>query len=382
MNKVSLMSKDIDEPTDYDFLASVSEPYISSGSPRPFQAIDAAAQNIPLMHCSNGFPGQGDRSCTDSLGASDLSRRPQDFNFIPAEEIPRLSTGSPRNSTGPVAGDYHQTALESQMCLNRPTHSQRSPSTAEASRMKSSDCESSSPRSENSRTSTCSSPTSLTPSSVTSARRRDDVVAPAGSRCRRKPKPQNGVVPDAASRAIKIAAQSILRDDTLQYLEAELPRWRVEALWSNTKTISGTASQRSAFSELEIAYSSVCQLDVRMGDDAIRHRMALVRLHLEYVRACEPHNGQRSTKAIGRGGASVIIDTILMHYHDGWDALDDRKRSDLRSKFHDRKRFGKRWLYLVDALGLGILLICSTRIANMMYDHSIQYPRNLTNESS
>lgn len=44
------------------------------------------------------------------------------------------------------------------------------------------------------------------------------------------------------------------------------------------------------------------------------------------------------------------------------------KKSDLRSKFHDRKRFGKRWSLLTDALGIGVLLVCSSRIANMLYD--------------
>ena len=170
----------------------------------------------------------------------------------------------------------------------------------------------------------------------------------------------------AISPIVNVAAQNILRDDCLQFLEAELPRWTKEPLWNDARVLE-PADGTSAFRELELAYSSVCQLDIRMSDDAIRNRMALIRLHLEYSKACEQHDMNLHARSIGRGGASVIIDAILKSIHKDWEIFDDRRKSDLRVKFHDRKRYGKRWLLLMNALGLGVLVVCSSKMANMVY---------------
>jgi hypothetical protein len=172
-----------------------------------------------------------------------------------------------------------------------------------------------------------------------------------------------------AHRRVVLASKTILREDYHQYLEAELPRWITDGLCKQPEPLSSTVAS-SAYRDLELAYSNVYQLDMRMGDDVIRSRMALVRLHLEYLRACESGRADRNTcrrsAGIGRGDASVVIDDILQGIHQGWSSLDDDERSALRAKFHDRKRYGKRWSVLADALGPSILLLSSKRLAHMM----------------
>ncbi|KAK8131352.1 hypothetical protein PG984_007790 [Apiospora sp. TS-2023a] len=119
---------------------------------------------------------------------------------------------------------------------------------------------------------------------------------------------------------------------------------------------------------LEKAYLVVCQLESRMGHDMIHSRMALIQLHLEYTRTHEarrrPESDVVSTSTVGRGGSSRVIDGILQKIHDNWDVLDQQRQSDLRDKFHYRKKCGKRWAQLADALGRGILLLASAKLAS------------------
>ena len=79
--------------------------------------------------------------------------------------------------------------------------------------------------------------------------------------------------------------------------------------------------------------------------------MALIRLHLEYTKGYKRQNQNSHARSIGRGGASVIIDAILESIHKEWKSFDGKKKSDLRVRFHDRKRYGKRWLLLTSFLG-------------------------------
>ncbi|KAL4734285.1 hypothetical protein BDV11DRAFT_209516 [Aspergillus similis] len=103
--------------------------------------------------------------------------------------------------------------------------------------------------------------------------------------------------------------------------------------------------------------------------------MALVRLHLEYTKTHQiwKKDSRQATVAstIGRGDATRIIDTILECIHEGWRNLSNKRQSDLRAKFHERKKYGKRWLSLVDRLGPGILLLCSTKMANLVRNTSV-----------
>lgn len=175
------------------------------------------------------------------------------------------------------------------------------------------------------------------------------------------PSPNPADQPDSV---VASASQRILREDYMQFLEESLPRWERDGLWGPTERLLQPANPTSAFRELQLAYSSVCQLDVRMTDDDIRSRVALIRLHLEYTKAFERQKTTETT--VGRGGASVIIDTTLESIHKDWATLDRKRKADLRAKFHDNKRYGKRWLLLSSGLGPSILLLCSQKVANMM----------------
>ncbi len=165
---------------------------------------------------------------------------------------------------------------------------------------------------------------------------------------------------------VTAASQNILREDYLPFLETGLSRWSTDSRWGDARSLKPTVGT-SAYRDLELAYSSVCQLDIRMGDDVIRNRMALIRLHLEYTKAYECQNQHRHARSIGRGGASVIIDAILESIHKEWKSFDGKQRADLRDRFHDRKRYGKRWLLLTNALGPSITILCSAKVANMVY---------------
>lgn len=195
---------------------------------------------------------------------------------------------------------------------------------------------------------------------------------------------------------VRSLAQNALREDYCSLLESELPRWAREGLWPTTSggllqhhsplerslasppgtTTSTPSSSPDAlspspcYSGLERAYQAVCQLDTRMSDDELRNRIALVQLHLEYTRLYEGgrrQGGASTSSTRGRGDASHVIDRILESTHRmQWSELAHRRRCALRAKFHDRKRYGKRWAQLADALGPGILLVCAPKLANAM----------------
>ncbi|KAK2048029.1 hypothetical protein LZ31DRAFT_550723 [Colletotrichum somersetense] len=186
---------------------------------------------------------------------------------------------------------------------------------------------------------------------------------------------------DTTELMIKSLSQNMLCEDFYILLESELPRWTREGLWNEKTTTTTTAPEDSlpspppssassltSYSKLERAYLAVCQLDSRMSTDLVRNRMALIQLHLEYTETHKQRrqasSGDRATSTRGRGEASHVIDHILKNIHEGWEALDQRRRTELRVRFHDRKKYGKRWAQIATALGPGILLICSTKLAN------------------
>lgn len=176
--------------------------------------------------------------------------------------------------------------------------------------------------------------------------------------------PENQTSPKKTEMAVISAAKSILRTDYVEYLEAELPRWAKGGLWDHE---SGNDNQLVTadpdYYDLQIAYSDVCQLHTWMEDDVIRSRMALIRLHLEYLRACESWQKRRVKGRIGRGDATCIIDHILQKAHPDWRTLSKAQCSTLRARFHERKRYGKRWAVLADELGKSILFLCSQKVA-------------------
>lgn len=176
--------------------------------------------------------------------------------------------------------------------------------------------------------------------------------------------PEDQTSPKKTELSVISAARSILRTDYLDYLEAELPRWATGGLWDHEPD---SDSQRSTadpeYYDLQIAYSDVCQLHTWMEDDVIRSRMALIRLHLEYLRTCESWQTRQGKGRIGRGDASCIIDHILQKTHHDWPTLSKKQCSTLRARFHERKRYGKRWAVLADELGKSVLFLCSPKVA-------------------
>ncbi|KAK8053071.1 hypothetical protein PG996_012372 [Apiospora saccharicola] len=182
---------------------------------------------------------------------------------------------------------------------------------------------------------------------------------------------------------IRSISQDILCEDYHAFLESELPRWTAHGVWHEPAELLGpttklptalaTLPNPSATSPeghvgLEKAYLVVCQLESRMEHDMIRSRMALIQLHLEYTQMHEalrrPESDVVSTSTVGRGGSSHVIDRILNSIHEGWEALDQQRQAELRGKFHYRKKCGKRWAQLADALGRSILLLASAKLAS------------------
>ncbi|KAI0199516.1 hypothetical protein F4808DRAFT_461836 [Astrocystis sublimbata] len=175
------------------------------------------------------------------------------------------------------------------------------------------------------------------------------------------------------------ASRNVMREDYLQYLKTEVSGWISNRQWLVSTDAHAeqapTTEKMPTYSDLELAYSTVCKLDTRISIDVIRSRLALIRLHREYVRACDcwdagAANGSSLTD-IGRGKTSFIIDHILRRIHQDWQSLDNGAREALRAKFHSQKRFGKRWLLMMEALGPGILLICSHKLANMIRNSAV-----------
>ncbi|KHN97502.1 uncharacterized protein MAM_04517 [Metarhizium album ARSEF 1941] len=180
-----------------------------------------------------------------------------------------------------------------------------------------------------------------------------------------------GVLSDGAMQKVFAAARACIRSDYLSLLETNLPRWATDGLWHKTVPPSYQKSGRCEYEKLQKAYSCLCRLDMRMKDDAIRSRMAMVLLHLEYENTYVKWKrgapgGLKPTTDVGRGTISSMIDDILETTHSQWKNAGSREKSLLRANFHERKRFGKRWWILINALGPSILILCSSKFAAIM----------------
>ena len=204
----------------------------------------------------------------------------------------------------------------------------------------------------------------------------------------RKRKRSSSSSQDASELLVSSLSQNIFYEDFYSLLQSELPRWTRDGLWHETSqkpsdpdlsttSTTNTLPLPTLYSKLERAYLAVCQLNARMGDDMVRNRIALIQLYREYT---EIQQGQRQISpshriesTVGRGYASQAIDRILENIHEGWGSLNQRRRAELRAKFHDRKKYGKRWSQLSNALGPGILLICSTKLASAVYVYILPF---------
>lgn len=178
---------------------------------------------------------------------------------------------------------------------------------------------------------------------------------------------------DTVPPRLVTVAKACVRSDFVQFLEMNLSRWCQHGLWGRERYLSRMV-RVDKYEKLQTAYSYICQLDARMKDDAIRSRMAMVFLHLEFEKTCREwrsnHPAEAKTKTMmgrGRGKISSMIDRILENTHPSWRFADARGKAEMRANFHNQKRYGKRWWTLVNALGYGVLLLCSPRLVGMMY---------------
>ena len=162
-----------------------------------------------------------------------------------------------------------------------------------------------------------------------------------------------------------------IRDDFLPFIKMNIPYWKEHGLWSKS-ALSDPHQGKSGYESLETIYSSIYELGMRMDHDPIRKHAGLVLLDSRYKEALEDwksHKPKKSKRSIGigRGDASAMIDNILSNMHPDWDEYEPRRRSEFRAKFHDDKRYGKRWSILVTSLGPSILFLCSPQLAKMVY---------------
>ncbi|KAH8803005.1 hypothetical protein F5884DRAFT_756307 [Xylogone sp. PMI_703] len=181
-------------------------------------------------------------------------------------------------------------------------------------------------------------------------------------------KPQDLIAPEIS------VAPICIRADYISFIERNLPRWAQHGLWQNTSLPNPTTGGVNS-EILKNVYACVCQLDLQADDNPIRQRIALILLHTVYEVAynewkMRPERRKEMT-SIGRGGASQMIDHILERIHSGWSRFDAKVRSELRAKFHYRKRFGKRWWILSNGLGPSIVLLCSSDLSTAIRNTSV-----------
>ncbi|KAH8798670.1 hypothetical protein F5884DRAFT_140898 [Xylogone sp. PMI_703] len=69
---------------------------------------------------------------------------------------------------------------------------------------------------------------------------------------------------------------------------------------------------------------------------------------------------------IGRGHATFMIDKILENIHGDWNICNSTRKSELRAKFHNQKRHGKRWSIVLTALGHSILFLSSPDLVRIL----------------
>ncbi|KAF4955748.1 hypothetical protein FGADI_4319 [Fusarium gaditjirri] len=168
---------------------------------------------------------------------------------------------------------------------------------------------------------------------------------------------------DKSLHEIADISENCIRPDLVEFLEERLTRWKKTGFWHQEQIPQPTANGAGR-EKLIDAYSCICRLEGRMKDDQILNRVAVVMLHTAYEQACQEwrHAGAHQRKGRGRGDATTVIDEILSELHQDWD--DGDKKRYHRSRFHDKKRFGKRWLVLIKSFGIGVLLSSSQRLAS------------------
>ena len=172
------------------------------------------------------------------------------------------------------------------------------------------------------------------------------------------------------ARKAALMFRCCIRKNYLGFLTSNLSSWIKEGLWMPS-TSTGLHRNNSCYRFLENIYSCVSQLDTHIEYDQIRKRVALVLLHTQYLASYRDWKSQEESKrrclmGVGQGDRTLMIDGILEQTTPSWSELNTKRRMQLRSLFHERKRYGKRWSVLQSELGPNILLLCSPQLANMV----------------
>jgi hypothetical protein len=180
-------------------------------------------------------------------------------------------------------------------------------------------------------------------------------------------------VSEKSRPSIQVISANCIREDFLEILEVNLFHWKENGLWGQQNLPNPL--EGSGHENLKIVYSCICQLDRFIQTDPIRERVALVILYLQFQNmvnnwkandSLEERPG-REQLGIGQGKLTRMIDSILRNSHPDWDQYNDKHKTYLRARFHNRKRYGKRWSILREELGPAILFLCSPILANTVY---------------
>ncbi|ATY66448.1 hypothetical protein A9K55_000673 [Cordyceps militaris] len=167
-------------------------------------------------------------------------------------------------------------------------------------------------------------------------------------------------------RGFQLSFRNYIREDAITLLTRNIPQWSKEGLWHEKFAPGGDLLATPGEGGLAHVYSCICRFESRMGNDAIRTRAAMVILQAKYdaliaQRLSEQPCIQGARR--GRGYASVMVDRLLQSIHPGWETANKEHKAELRAKFHERKRYGKRWSVLTTHLGYGILFLASSELA-------------------
>ncbi|KAM3449675.1 hypothetical protein MY3296_006759 [Beauveria thailandica] len=172
----------------------------------------------------------------------------------------------------------------------------------------------------------------------------------------------------------------LIRHDYLAYLRENLEHWVKEGLWCEDMLTTTPELAEPNTETLRHTYYRVCETERRTEDNCVRNRAAMVALHEQYEKTVKGNSSgaattgrQQERSALtpfttrGRGHASLIVDRLLERIHGAeWVAADKRRKTELRVRFHDRKRYGKRWAALAAHAGPGILFLSAPELASMV----------------
>ncbi|KAM3497786.1 hypothetical protein MY10362_008876 [Beauveria mimosiformis] len=172
----------------------------------------------------------------------------------------------------------------------------------------------------------------------------------------------------------------LIRHDYLAYLRENLEHWVKEGLWCEDMLTTTPELAEPNTETLRHTYYRVCETERRTEDNCVRNRAAMVTLHEQYEKTVKDNSSGAATgrqqqrlalapfTTRGRGHASLIVDRLLERIHGAeWMAADKRRKTELRVRFHDRKRYGKRWAALAAHAGPGILFLPAPELASIVY---------------